>query len=316
VRRVIQLLIAVFLMSVHAGAQPADSVVAGCPTLTRLLSAGKLDQIKDPVFTDRKAARLFSVECARVARELDRFSALPPEYAELREQAALAAEFLSGDTYVLSTSEIKSVVRLRQSVRIPPPSGFVYLRKYASTSSMPPVVRQAFRGLSRSKQVRVQGVTMRGRYIAILHSEYPDEFRDVLAHEMVHAYLSLAAGTNLPTWFQEGAAVYFSTGAGKLYNHGKDASMMEDVTMPGDYKSALHSFEFIEKKVGREKLFEFIRHGVETGSPDPRWALSGVDSAPPEPLPLARIVVWVILIGGALAGLIAALKYWRREEMW
>ena len=293
-----------------------DGVLQRCPTLARLESAGKLGQIASPVFTDRQAARRFALDCRRVADELGRIPALPSDYAELRIQAALAAEFLTGDTHLLSTSRAKSVVRLREQVKVPPPAGFVYVRKYASPSAMPPVVRQAF-AQPRADGARVQGISIRGRYIALLDTEYDEELADNLAHELVHAYLTLASKGDLPGWFQEGAGVYFSLGSKeKLYPNMNDPSQSKDVRAPGDYKSALYSFQYIEHKMGRARLYEFIRRAVETGDPDPRWALGmkplGQQESPAPSsghgLPLAGFIV-----AGVVAALIIVWALWRRE---
>ncbi|MDO8684112.1 MAG: hypothetical protein Q7N50_11590 [Armatimonadota bacterium] len=300
-------------------AQYTDGVLERCPTLARLSSAGQLDQIRSPVFTDREAAKRFASDCKKVTEELERFSALPQNYVELHGQAALAAEFLTGDVYVLSTSKIESVVKLRESVKIPPPAGFVYVKKYASESSMPPVVRQVFESMTKPGGGHVRGVTIRGRYIALLESEYHGELHDNLVHEMVHAYLVLASNGELPEWFQEASAVYFSIGKeGKLYHKTKDLRVIVDMKMPEEYKNNLHLFRYLEQKVGQEKLYEFIRRAVETGEPDARLALGLKPPAPKDKEPShshdSRLIPAALIGAAVLAVVIIVWVTLRREE--
>jgi hypothetical protein len=269
------------------------------------------------VFTDRAAARRFADDCAKVVDELSRFPGLPPEYEQLGAQAAMAAEFLKGDTYTLSTAQISSVVTLRKSVKIPPPAGFVYVREYSSQASMPPVVRQAFVSLTRTDNAHVEGVTIHGRYIALMKSDFHRELEDNLAHEMVHAYLTLACKGPLPTWFQEAAAVYFSLGEdSRYYNKTNDPAVIKDMRLPEDYKGNLHLFQYLEDKVGKDKLYEFIREAVRTGNPDARTALGLKAPGPKEQPRVVRIpvvpIAFVVIVVGGIVGWIA----WQRRETW
>ncbi|MBI2844477.1 MAG: hypothetical protein HYX78_13865 [Armatimonadetes bacterium] len=295
----------------------ADAVLDRCPTLARLAAEGKLDQIKNPVFTDRDAARQFAGECAKVKKELQSLLYRPAQYDILLTQAALAAEFLTGDTYLLSTSKIKSAVKLREWVKIPPPPGFVYVKKYASTSAMPPIVEDVFDQLASSEmQARVQGVNIRGRYIALLETEYHDELVDNLAHEMVHAYLTLASGVDLPSWFHEGAAVYFSIGKeSRLYGKTGDPKIKQ-VTVPESYKRDLYSFDYIERKIGRKKLFEFVKESVETGQVDARAALGLNPLEKPDGPDYRRVALAAAIGVGTILLLIVAWLVSRRQENW
>ncbi|MDO8587440.1 MAG: hypothetical protein Q7T82_10400 [Armatimonadota bacterium] len=318
-QRFLPLLIAILLSGAPVARAQTDGVMERCPTLARLLSAGKLDQIRDPVFTDRQAAARFASDCRKVAEELSRFPALPPEYAELRDRAALAAEFLTGETHVLSTSNIGSVVKLREEVKIPLPAGLVYVRRYASQSSMPPIVQAVFARVKRSDKSHTQGVTITGRYIALIRSEFHGENHDTLSHEMVHAYLHLASSGHLPEWFHEGAAVYFSLGReSKLYNKFEDPAIIKEMRVPEDYKSDLRSLQFIENKIGRAKLYEFVRRAVETGNPDPRAALGLKPPAPEvveEPSGISRLTLAALIGAGVLAAAVIAWVVWRREDI-
>lgn len=291
-----------------------DAVISECPTLARIYESGRMDQIRSPYFEDREAAKKFAAECKKVVAELDSVGHLPPEYAELRTRAALTAEFLTGDAYLLSTSKVKSVVKLREWVKIPPPSGFVYVKKYPDKSAMPDEVADVFERLKGSEPADVRGATIYGRYIALLEGEYHDELEDNLAHEMVHAYITLVSPSPLPLWFQEAAAVYFSTGKeSKLYGKTGDPKMVQ-MTIPEDYKRKLYSLKYVESKVGRKKLFEYVKESVETGNVDSRKALGlsseqviEDDQSPP----------YAILIGGGV--IILAVIGWavlRRDRGW
>lgn len=303
---------------VCAWAQSSDHVIARCPTLARVLAAGQLDQIRDPVFADKQAARRFALICGKVANELTAVPGLSPKYTELAGQAVMAAEFLTSETHMLATSNINSVVTLRESVKIDPPLGFVYVKKYPSLDSMPPFVRRAFEQLKRGEGMHVKGVTYpSGRYVALLITGFDKEVRDNLSHEMVHAYLSLAAGVPLPSWFQEGAAVYFSTGKErKLYNKTDDPRIIKDMHIPDDYKGDLRSFQFIESRMGTQKLYEFVRRAVETGEPDPRAALGMKEPVAQEKASVSRlpIIIGIVIIGVIAIIVFAWLSLRRGEE--
>lgn len=314
--RILLYLLILVILAVPAFTQ-SDDVLARCPTLARLSSSGQLSQIADPVFTDQAAARRFGQDCAKVVSELSQLSYISPEYEQIGVQAAFAAEFLKGDVYTLSTSSISSVVKLRKLVKIPPPAGFVYVRKYDSEASMPPVVQQAFTSMKRTDSAHIEGVTMHGRYIALLNLDFHQELEDNLAHEMVHAYITLASGNRLPQWFQEAAAVYFSIDDDRMfYNKNSNPAVIKDMRLPEDYKGNLHLFQYLEDKLGKDKLYEFVRKAVETGNPDARTAL-GLKPASPEPqpsktsIPVVPIAVAVVVIGGII-GWIA----WQRRETW
>ena len=290
-----------------------DPVLSRCPTVARLAANGQLARLASPVFEKAHSARNFARECKGVVRELDSVPSLPLDYAGLRREAALAAEFLTGDTYLLATSNVKSVVKLREWVKIPPPPGLVFVKKYPAVSAMPPEVADAFRSVATSEKGEVRGVTMKGRYVALLQTPYHDELVDNLAHEMTHAYITLGSKGELPRWFQEGAAVYFSIGKeSRLYGRTGDPRMKQ-VTIPEDYKRKLYSFQYIESKLGRKGLFEFVRRSVVTGRADPRAALGlgPARQSPKRPLWPAAVVgagIAIVLIVGWLIS--------RRSETW
>ena len=316
VRTFIPLIIILILAARMSPAQEGigrEQILAKCPTLARLTDSGQIEQVRDPAFTDAASARKFAQDCRKVVHELNAMVILPPDLERIKAQAEMAAEFLMGDVYDLTTSKVPAIVKLRTWVKIPPPRSLVYVKKYSPKDQVPEQVAQAFGSLSnREDRARVQGVTMNGRYIALLEVEFHDELADNLGHELVHAYITLASPEDLPKWFQEGAAVYFSTGRGSKLYGATGNPVMKQVTLPDDYKSRLYSFQYIENTVGRKKLFEFVRKSVETGKPDPRSALGM--GKPPEPFkpPIAQIVL--VVLGVALAFGAAWYISHRREQ--
>lgn len=303
----------ILLQAANAQYPASDPVISRCPTLQRIIESGEIGQVTNPVFVDEQQARQFAKKCAGVVAELDVVGPLPGNYALLRRQAVLAAEFLTGELYMLDNCKAPSVVKLREQVKIPPPGGFVYVKKYAGASSMPPEVADVFSGLSGSEETNVRGVTIQGRYIALLDSKYPTETADNLSHEMVHAYITLACPKDLPRWFQEGAAVYFSTGRdSKLYGNVGDPKMVE-MTLPEDYKTKLYSFQYIERTAGKEKLYEFVRRSVETGRVEPRKALGlGPRHAVERKSPPVALFIGL----GVIALLVIGWFVWRHDSGW
>lgn len=307
------IIIIILLLSVTHITFAQDDIISNCPTLAHLSATGQIEQVKNPVFTDQKTARNFAVTCSKLVKELDSAGILPGEYLQLRQDAALAAEFLTGETYLLSTSNINSVVTLRRTVKIPPPDGFIYVKKYRSIESMPPEVSDVFHRLSTSDGAKVQGVTIRGRYIAMLNSEYQSQYADNLAHEMVHAYITLVSPSELPKWFQEGAAVYFSIGTDNRFYTKKGDMRIAQVTIPEDYKRKLYTFQHIEEQIGKPKLYAFVRKSVVTGDVDARSAL-GLKPAQPEPKP-SKMPIYVFGGGMVLMVLVAWIVQRRRDDI-
>lgn len=211
----------------------------------------------------------------------------------------------------LAKSKVSSVITLRDVVRIPPPSTPVLVKVF-DRSSLPDVLKPAF------KRPGVMGVTINGRYIAILHQEINEEYTDILAHELVHAYISLASPKPLPLWFQEASAVHFSTGKEyKLYTKAlKDEPGMvlnQHIELPNDYKQRLHSLEYLIAKAGEKRFMEWYRHAVETGDVDAR-PLLGLKDKPDTASQQSRHEGVFLLVTAAVAvGVIIGAYYsWKR----
>jgi hypothetical protein len=167
----------------------------------------------------------------------------------------------------LRTSRAKPVVTLREKYRIPPSAEPVLVKSF-DRRGLPEAVKFAF------ANPNVRGVTMGGRYIAILSTDYKEEYRDILDHELVHAYISLAAPKPLPFWFQEASAVFFSTNKTvSFYGKSTDtpgqmvgkSSELSDV-----YKQKLHNFQFLTEYVGEDKFRKWYTNAVMTGDVNAR----------------------------------------------
>jgi hypothetical protein len=161
-----------------------------------------------------------------------------------------------------------SVVKLRDTVKIPPPKEPVMVKTF-SRDTLPDVLRPAF------AKDGVVGVTINGRYVAILKTDFEMERQDVLNHELVHAYITLASPNPLPFWFQEASAVHFSTNKGRKY-YGKPSEKQVGVTegkvvdLAESYKQKLQSFHFLIDQVGSDRFYEWHRQAVVTGIVDAR----------------------------------------------
>jgi len=218
----------------------------------------------------------------------------------------LAAAFEGAQILDLRTSKISSVALLRDEVKIPPPAEPVLVKTF-KRNELPAVLEPAF------KRKEVAGVTLAGRFIAIIHTDLQKEYEDVLRHELVHAYITLASPKPLPFWFQEGSAVYFSTGkTRKFYGQpSKDrVGVMVGKTVELDpvYKQKLYSFKYLVKAAGKERFYKWFREAVTSGDVDPRKLLgtsSSNNKAPSVRRPVPGwliaaaiiIVVTVIIIG-------------------
>ncbi|MEN6358406.1 MAG: hypothetical protein ABFD83_15135 [Armatimonadota bacterium] len=226
--------------------------------------------------------------------------------AESFDPTALQEAFKDAQRIDLQTSEVPSVVKLRDVVKIPPPAQVVLVKTF-KRDSLPPVLAPAF------VNPNVSGVTIAGRYIAIIKTDLTKEYNDVLSHELVHAYISLASPKPLPFWFQEGSAVHFSTDKDrKFYGQpSKDQTGVmigKTVELDDTYKQKLQSFHFMIEKAGDKKFNKWFREAVITGEVNPR-PLIGLSDSPSaqrssyKPLPtwlisvIAGIVVVVIAIG-------------------
>lgn len=231
------------------------------------------------------------------------------------DESALRAAFADAQSIDLATSKVSSVVTLRDVVEIPPPSTPVLVKTFAR-EHIPEALKPAF------SNPDIMGVTISGRYIAIIRTEFYKEYQDVLRHELVHAYISMASPQPLPFWFQEGSAVHFSMDkTRKFYGQpSKDqigVMVGRTVELTDAYKQKLQSFHFLIEKVGKKRFYEWYRNAVETGVVDARPLVGLTPKVETKsgrfnrPFPVwLGVVIGIVVISIIVIGLYAA----RRES--
>ncbi len=175
------------------------------------------------------------------------------------------------DLVLLETSSDPGVAKIRDEAEIQAPQGYVFLRYYDSRESMPQLVRRAF------ETPEVAGVTVLSRYIAILAEEkktWPQRLLqlqtlpEITSHELIHAYVNstlLPLEYDLPAWFSEGLAIYFS---GSAKNHTVvTPNFSIRNTSTEDYQLYDTVFKYLEARHGRERLLELINLSIQEANP-------------------------------------------------
>ena len=256
-------------------------------------------------------------ELARLKALIEYFSIfLDPDYADT---GLLKSEFVD-----LKTSTDPAVEMLRDTLGIPAPPGYVYVRYYPSRESMPIIIQEAF------KNPQVVGVTIFSRYIAILNENQGSWAEKTLgiqtlpvtiSHELVHAYInSYIAQKNsfspaiFPTWFDEGLASYISHS--DRPHTVITPSLTLNQTASEKYQYYTQIFNYLEYRLGKQQLWINIRTALDTGDagelyrslgiPDDRWLEVSVDAWQKQRVQ-RNFLFGVILIVGVVAGLSFAL---------
>lgn len=201
----------------------------------------------------------------------------------------------------LRTCDVSSVVILRDKVGIPPPSATVLVKVF-ERDKLPSVLESSF------AREGVAGVTINGRYIAILKTQLRDEYTDVLRHELVHAYITLASPAPLPLWFQEGSAVYYSMGKdrkfyGQAVEERPGTMVGRTVELPESYKQQLQTFKYLLQTVGEKDFNAWYKQAIITGVVDPKPLLGlASQEKPTHKASRKRSAKWLFgLLGGAIA---------------
>jgi len=237
----------------------------------------------------------------------------PENSARIETQGTALEEAFAGSSLVdMRTSRAKPVVTLRDRYGIPPPSETVRVKVF-DRDKLPASIQPAFA----NKNVR--GVTIGGRYIAILRTDFAEEYHDILDHELVHAYIWLAAPKELPFWFHEASAVFFSTNKTvSFYGKSTDTpgEMRGKTTELTDvYKQKLQNFRFLTEYVGEDKFRKWYANAVMTGDVSARPLLGLSEKLPdedvkPRPFPVAGagLAVGVVVLAGSVAMLLSRRK--------
>lgn len=171
----------------------------------------------------------------------------------------------------LSTSNDPGVVQIRDEAGIEAPDGYVFVRFYKSRQAMPPLVRRAF------ESPDVAGVTILSRYIVVLAEDKKTWSQRALqsrtlpettSHELIHAYVNsllLPSEFDLPAWYSEGLAIYFSGSETKHTVITPNFSISS--TSSAEYRDYNITFKYLEAKLGRERLLELIGDSIEEADP-------------------------------------------------
>jgi len=230
--------------------------------------------------------------------------------------AALGDAFRDAQIVNLAKSANPTVVTLRDVVKIPPPAEPVFVKTFRR-DRLPVVLQPVFR------KPGICGVTIGGRYIVIIQTEFPKEHEDILRHELVHAYITLASPKPLPLWFQEGSAVHFSTDKDwKFYGKPSDnqigVMVGRKVDLDDYYKNKLHNFHYLIDRAGKPKFYKWYRNAVMTGVVNAR-PLLGLTSSPKR-IPFRKPVpVWAICLAAVVIITISIASYYamrRERDIW
>lgn len=242
--------------------------------------------------------------------------AVPPALAQTMDTSSLDSAFAGARTVDLTTSSNHSVQTLRDIIGIPAPREPVLVKTFRR-DRMPEALRPAF------ETPQVSGVTIHGRYIAIIHTEFSKEYDDILSHELVHAYITLASPKPLPLWFQEASAVHFSIDKGSKF-YGKPAEdqvgvmVGRKIELPEYYKNKLQNFHFLIEKVGKPRFYEWYRQAVVSGVVDAR-PLLGLERGTSRPAPRSTIPVWAFAVGAGIVLAVSIAGYYamkRERDIW
>ncbi len=175
------------------------------------------------------------------------------------------------DLVILSTSNDPGVTKIRDEAGIEAPGGYVFVRFYNSREAMPPLVRRAF------ESPDVAGVTILSRYIAVLAEEkktWPQQalqlqtLPETTSHELIHAYINsilLPLEFDLPAWYSEGLAIYFSGSEKKHTIITPNLSISN--TSSAEYQDYDTTIKYLEAKLGRERFLELIGQSIQEADP-------------------------------------------------
>jgi hypothetical protein len=275
------------LWAIYPGVETAQAQSAGqdCPEFLEALvrEPGWEGRLRSPVFENLEQEAAFGERAKRALACLEaKGEALSEAEAVLQRLAEYFLIFSEGygepnrpsTLWRINPSESQdpALALIREGAGVPPPPGYFFVRLYRSPADMPPRLRAAF------AEKEVAGVTLLSRYIAVLvvndlrwesRGQLDHETLNVLSHELIHAYanstLGFDAALDLPVWYREGLAIYFS-GGGKSYTYmGPGWSFTRVPT--SDYRVYDTAFRYLERRLGREALLERSRQSLQAADP-------------------------------------------------
>jgi HEAT repeat protein len=276
--------------SAHPALQPAFQQVCTDAQAEFLAHPGWLSELRDPILTS----------AAEIRERINRYGVLfrcmssggieiTGEMVEVNRLVTLFMLFAGGSlfpeaqaearNYTLTFSDIQdpAVKAIRDELGIPAPPGYIYIWLYPSRGSMPKALREY------ATDASIRGLTLQSRYIVVFDSvqvgtpleEYERSQRaKVLSHEFVHAYiksyLGPQRGFSLPTWFDEGLAIYLSgssepSSAAYFDQNGRQVTWS---IPPANYARYRDDFNYLEQELGRDRLMALIRRSILENAPD------------------------------------------------
>ncbi len=217
---------------------------------------------------------------------------MPDRFAAILELTFPLREILDNidgrfEVVDLATTNDPAIQTLRSISDLPTPHGVIFIRTFTDTQHLPPTIAAAF------SDDNTIGVTLPCRYIALLqHRGNGLEQMDIpyvvmqrtRSHELVHAYLNAVLGTqrirNVPSWFQEGVAIYLSHSGGDYtttgYSGGETVTQITSETpLYRDYRQV---FDYLQQRFGQERLLSLIGKSVNDASADTLLFAAGVET--------------------------------------
>jgi hypothetical protein len=266
-------------------------MLQACP----LLGMDVVDHLwlDNPVLTSQQEIDQKLGECEELLEALaqqERRETLPSHLQRLKTLARLYMVFAGPEgkaagvdsgrlelVDLLQTTD-PAVRKLRDQMKVPCPSGFVFVRYYPSRHVMPLEILPAFH------RENTRGVTILSRYIAIIEKKASEPGQQrfleqsqarILSHELVHAYVNSVLGRDrnrLPLWFHEACATYLSGSPGgervsELVQTpaGFKHVLFQDKA-PRDYQQYKLLFAYLRARLGHKKLYAQIRTAIHTRS--------------------------------------------------
>jgi len=336
------LLILPLLLNLYLGASTIpQSETVDCTLVIEQLQAEPdwLEKLADPIIRDAEYNQRFEFylqvyECLNQQPD-----SLSPDLQAVRLLSAYFLTFLEMAPDSLHNSLLwiidpatfpdPALERLRSEVGLKPPDGSFYLRLYPSRLDLPQAIQSIF------DNQNAFGVTILSRYIAVVVIDSIGWKRDqsvdaetggTISHELVHAFVNASVGalraSDLPDWYQEGLALYFSDSRHYVYQ-GMGSSF--ERKPPEDYQGYLENMQFLEKKLGREGLYRAVKRSVEQADPAELYSELGI---PGEAEFFSQVEAWrqanlrhsrwitFIFIGVPVLILVAfllAARYWKEK---
>lgn len=250
---------------------------------TYLADPGWRAALIDPVLDSAEAVQARAAEYAGLYACLDADeAALSPELQDLRRLAGYFLAFaapegaFAGESVLRlvdpAASDDPALHRIREQAGVPPPPGLFFVRLYPSRAAMPGIVRETF-------AEDTLGVTILTRYIAVPVEEeafwadqviQSQQLPETISHELVHAYVNSSLGVDflpdLPDWYAEGLAIYFS-GSGERHAVQTPGFSLV-VTSPEEYQRYDLNFRYLENRLGQARLYALIRSSLAGRDPD------------------------------------------------